>query len=330
MNRSLTLIFLICLALGASRVVNAQEDKFKLSGVIENYWMAQGDGRVAGIRDIANWTVLEGRFSPRLRFVLGEFEIMGNQLLDETFVEFGSDSQQWRVGRFRSAFGHSDWSELWHVGFPRRPLLRNLSFGSNLSLSRLDTGVDWHGEKGGVQYQAGLIDARARSWEPFPMRLNHFAGRAQMDKGRWIFGLNALLEMETFGTGQNRLFGLDWRWTAPHVQVRGELCFGRTNKAHASGYYLDLFYHPPKLTRTTFLARLEACSGTVAGTAFDPYSGVYVATKSPGTAQLYTIGVKHILSKYFTAELSQAWGNGATPAQSRQGWAFQLMTSLHF
>lgn len=330
MKRNLLGCTYTCLLLGLGVVANAQGEKFKLTGVIENYWLAQGNGHTAGVRDIANWTSIEGRFSPRLRFVVGEFEIMGRQLLDESFVEFGSDAQQWRVGRFRSAFGHSDWSELWYSGFPRQPLMRNLSLGSGLVLNRLDTGVDWHGGSGAIQYQVGLIDARARSWEPLPMRFNHLVGRVQFYKGSWIVGLNTLLETEQIGTGQNRVFGLDWRWTAPHIQTRGELFWGRTSKAHASGYYFDIFYHPPKLTRTTVLARLEASSGTVSGTMFDPYSGTFVTTKQAGTAQLYTIGVKHILSKYFTAELSQAWGNGATPAQGRQGWAFQLMTSLHF
>ncbi len=330
MKRTLLGWLFVCFLLGTETHAKAQGDKFKLSGVMENYWMAQGDRHTAGVRDIANWTSLEGRVSPHLRFVLGEFEIFGKRILDENFVEFGGDKQQWRVGRFRSAFGHSDWTELWYSGFPRQPLIKNMSLGSGLALNRIDTGVDWHGGAGAMQYQVGLIDAHARNWEPLPMRFNHVVGRVQFYKESWIVGLNTLLETERIGTGQSRIFGLDWRWTAPHIQTRGEFFFGRTSKAHASGYYFDIFYHPPKLTRTTFLARLEASSGIVTEGYYDPYSGAYTTVKEPGTAQLYTIGVKHILSKYFTAELSQAWGNGASPAQSKQGWAFQLMTAIHF
>ncbi len=317
MKRWMLGCLLLSLLIGSHTVAKAEEDKFKLSGTIENYVLANGDNHTAGIRDYANWIYLEGRVSPKLRFVLGEFETFGRKQFDENFVDFGGDSQQWRVGRFRSAFGHNDWSELWYSGFPRMPLMKNLALGAGFSINRLDTGIDWHGGTGSQQYQIGLIDAHARAWEPLPMRFNHVVGRVQWYRGAWVVGLNTLMETEQIGTSQNRIFGLDWRWSAPHIQTRGEYFFGRTAAKHSAGYYFDIFYHPPKLTRTTFLTRLESVTGSI-------------SKSVSGTAELYTIGAKQILSKYFTAEVSRSWGNGITPAKTRQGWAFQLMSSIHF
>lgn len=305
----LWLLVLACQSASSQEV--KQEAEPKISGVIENYLWATDDGKRPGVRDVANWSYIQWKPSSKLRVVAGEFEVFSRSMLDETFVEWGGDKQQIRFGRFRSAFGHSDWSELWYSGFVRQPMLRNLGLGSKLSLNRLDTGVDWHGGSGNVQYQVGLIDAHARLWEPVPMRFNHLVGRVQLYKKDWIIGLNGLLGVDQWGNQQNRLFDLDWRWTAPHITLRGEFLVGRTAQKHSSGYYLDLFYHPPKLLRTTLLGRTEATSGA----------------KTP---QLFTLGVKQILSRYFTVELTHAWANNAPAASGRRGWALQLMTSLHF
>lgn len=62
MKRNLLGCTYTCLLLGLGVVANAQGEKFKLTGVIENYWLAQGNGHTAGVRDIANWTLLKAGF----------------------------------------------------------------------------------------------------------------------------------------------------------------------------------------------------------------------------------------------------------------------------
>ena len=137
----------------------------------------------------------------------------------------------------------------------------------------------------------------------------------QTYRGNLILGFNTLLKPGQLGAGGTRLLDLDFRWSAPQMQARGEFLAGQAQGRHAEGYYIDLFYHPVKLYRTTFLTRLEGMNATGGDS---------------GWSQLYTVGVKQIVSPLLTLELTRAWGNGLAPAEYARGWAFQAITFVHF
>lgn len=354
------------LLLGAAG--GARADGTPLAGVLENHL---GAGR-GSVKSQVRYLSLHGQAAPGVTFVAGQLRADGREMLDENFFALrrrGGDA--WRVGRFRSAFGHSDWSETYYSGFVQQPLLRSASLGGGLSLNRLDTGIDWRGGRGALQMQVGLIDAHPAAFQPFSARPRHLVARVQTYRGGLILGWNALVEVGR-GSGATRLFGLDGRWSAPHVQLRAELLAGSSGGAHPRGYALDVFHHPPGLTRTTFLARLEGLQGAPGASDYgSQYSGggeyqnaaseharrahvagdesdkakddaeeeeyeEYEAREAQEQAearrfgQLYTVGVKQILSPYFTLELTHSFGGGNPSARDARGLRLQLVTFTRF
>ena len=231
--------------------------------------------------------------------------------------------QQWRVGRFRSAFGFSDWAEGYYAGFIQFPLLRSVMLEPGLALPRLDTGVDWQGGAGALVYQVGVVDVGSQLYQALPRHADHFVGRLQTYHGNWIFGFN-LLAGNTGGK-QAQLADLDWRWSAPHVQMRGEYLVAPTGIMHPQGGYVDFFYHPPVLTRTTFLARAEAVSAV-----YTDYGEAGQGKLEQQFARRYTIGVKQILSPLFTLELNRSWGNDTELTSQGAGWNAQVITFTRF
>lgn len=325
--RSLRQLLLICLALlcwvGTG---HADPRPIPLAGVFENYFAAghSSDGNQGS--HPTRYLTLHGELAPGIRYVAGELNVFGHDLLDENYVAVDRGAQGWRVGRFRSAFGLSDWSENYYAGFVHLPMLRTVALSPSLSLSRLDTGADWQGGTGALQYQLGLVDIQSRPYQPLPQRPDHFVGRVQTYRGNLILGFNLLVAGS--GGEQTRLAALDGQWSVPHMQIRGEYLIGQAGDRHPQGGHLDFFYHPPVLTRTTFLARAEALSAEyTAGGAYGP-GGAGEAEKQ--FARRYTVGVKQILSPQFTLELNRSWGNDTELTDQGPGWDMQLVTFTHF
>ncbi|HZT42625.1 MAG TPA: hypothetical protein VFA07_10715 [Chthonomonadaceae bacterium] len=307
-------IFAIAL-LGSAQAAGAQAETPRVSGVLENYVMVYPQPQQMQTQAYLTYLHLQGHIRPGLRFVAGTLFYRGHNVLDENYLELGKDKFHWQVGRFRSAFGHSDWSDLYYSGFVRFPLIRMTTLGKNFRLTRFDTGLSVRGEEKAVEYQIGWIDPFPRTYALLPNHPDHLIGRVQTYRGNLIVGLNALLKPDQLDAAGTRLFDLDFRWSVPQVQARGEFLTGQAQGRHAEGYYIDLFYHPVKLYRTTFLARLEGMSATGGDT---------------GWSQLYTAGVKQIVSPLLTLELTRVWGNGIAPAEYARGWAIQAITFIHF
>jgi len=309
MRRRPGIIWIVTVSLlGTGAAARAQSEYRPVSGVLEHYYWAYEEGNRVEAGQHARYLHLRTALHSAVRLAAGAITLAGKSHLDENYAEFGGDRLRWRVGRFRAAFGHSDWSECYYTGFVHGPLVRTTPFGQNLPLNRLDTGIDLLAGSGAFQYQIGVIDARARSYALLPARPDHLVTRLQFYQGSLILGWNMLVEPGRLGSG-TRLFDVDWRWSAPQVQMRGEFATGRARGGHADGYYLDLFYHPIGLHRTTFLARTEA------------------VTTRAGLSQLYTLGVKQIISPVLTLALTHGWGNSLATAR---GWAVQSITFLHF
>lgn len=312
----------VVVLLTGSKAGHAQSGPRYLTGVFENYLQAAHSADGTQVSHPIRYLSMHGRITPAIRFVAGELNYDGKDMLDENYVSVDRGSMEWRIGRFRSAFGHSDWSENYYTGFIPVPLLRTVALGPQLELSRLDTGADWQDGTGSLQFQVGVVDIHARPYQPLPARPDYMVGRVQTYAGNAMLGFNLL----SGGSGEGRtdVADLDWRWSTPHVQVRGEFLFGNTGRQHPHGYYLDFFYHPPSLTRTTFLARSEGVTASHAAS----YGGDIEYEKQ--FADRYTLGVKQVLSSQFTLELNRSWGNATELVEDKPGYEVQLITSTHF
>lgn len=300
------------LGLTSARMAGAQTPGPRVSGVLEFYfWAYQEDGQVETDQR-ARWLSVNGTISKGLGFTAGQLAMKGFTLLDETCLEIGGDDGRLRVGRFRPAFGIFSWDDNWYGPLPHAPVARSASLGNGLIQARLDSGAQVSGGRGSLQYQVGIVDDASNRYQIMPKRPNHLVSRLQTDKGNVILGFNSLVSMANAGPGGTRLFGLDWRWTVPQIQVRGEVFGGRYRGGNISAYYADLYYHPIGLYRTTFALRAEAAAGR------------------QGAGQLYTIGARQVLSKALALQFSQAWGNALAPTESFRGWTMQAVTSAHF
>lgn len=305
---------ILALPLRLASAEQAQWEGFRLSGVLEHYFRTYSDNSHLRFGQHARYLHLRGQVSPAVGFAAGMLEHSGIQQFDENYLEVHRGNLRWRIGRFRAAYGHSDWSECYYTGFARTPLLRDALLGASLRLNRLDTGMDVSGGTGPAQYQVGWIDARSGSYDVLSLRPDHLVARVQLYQDNLIVGLSALLEPGASSAKGTRLFGLDWRWSIPYMQIRGEFVKGNTSTGRAQGYYLDLFYHPPGLERTTFLARAEAITSPV---------------HDVGTGELYTVGVKQVISPLLTLSLTHGWGSGES-ARGARGWVLQMITFTRF
>lgn len=219
-------------------------------GVLEHYFdtSEQRDGHT---HLYTRWLYLEAQPRPDLRLVGGHLKVFQREMLDENYVEATRGPAIARVGRFRTAFGLNDWTEGWYSGFPRRPRLQTRYLPSGFLLGGMDTGADVRVLAGGLEWTAAWLQKAPNSYQLLPQRPRHIALRAQGAAGALVLGANLL-------TGKkDRLHDIDWRWSAPHVQVRGEYLWGPAGGRPVRESYCDLFLRPTERLPLRLLARAE-------------------------------------------------------------------------
>lgn len=295
------------LALAGCAVAPAQ---VQVDTVLETYFLASEDAR--GFAHALSWGEMRVRFNPQFKATFSYTQMPTRKTYDEVCLTFEAGPQIVRVGRFRTAFGYSDWSELFYNGFNHRPLVRTLPIVDGLRLNRDDSGVEvtFGGPK--VQVQAAVIDPEVTAYQLGPTRLRAGSVRVQGEVGEALVALNALSYF-----GDDRLvYGVDARWATPRLQVRFEGFAGAGGTFNAAGYNLDGAYRLPGLTRTQLVARTESME------------------LRTGAIQVHTFGVRHLVSERIGLNLNYGWiegrnpGNLATRAPER--WSLQATYRVSF
>ncbi len=292
-----------------------------LSLTIENYLACSANS--ARANSLTNGTSLATRYvsaedhiSDKITLVGAELKSGGYDLLDENYAKVDALGGTWRVGRFRTAFGLSDWGEYYYMGLPAAPLVRAYYDANDygLTLNRIDTGADYVTSIGNWQYQLGFVDINSDKYQLGPRHLDHYAGRAQTYLDGWILGVSALGgTTNVAGVHEyTRAFDLDWRWSAPSIIIRGEAIDAIDTGIRTDGYYLDFSYHSLKLPMTTWLARVETVKYT--GTGDSPKNAV-------------TFGVRQHVNRYLSLELAQEFSNDSDVGSSYQGTTLQIVTA---
>jgi hypothetical protein len=229
-------------------------------------------------------------------------------MYDEVLVEFQKGSDMLRLGRLRTNFGFSNWSELFYNGFNHRPVVRNLALIDGVRLLRNDVGVEFTTTRTGFQTMVALVDTRATAYEVGFTRLNAGIARIETYRGPFIVGIDLLNEFEN----DDRIYGFDLRYTVPFLQVRAEAFAGAGTPNAASGYYVDAAYRLPGLTRTQLVGRTEGFDG------------------AQGKFDLHTLGARQVVGDSLWFNLNYAWNGGTRPGQlgtrAREGWT--LMTTF--
>lgn len=301
----------VSLAFVALSQAGAQSPSIRFSGTLENYYIARTGQH--GAQHRITWMQIQADVGSRLQLVATNSQTRTSNFLDETYAEYDGSQASVKAGVMRSAFGFSDWGEQWYTGINDPPMIRSQYVADGLNLYRLDTGVQVSGGNPDIQYQAGLVDIHRSSRQFFPDKMDHGILRLQTAKGPFILGASFLQQVDGSDPERQKLYGIDLRWTAPQVQFRLEADQADSVDGSTRGFYADVFYRPPKSTKTRLVARSEA----------------YRAYDS-GTALHYALGIRQVLNENFTVSLNYGFGNDVSPAPSLSGWSIRLMSSIHF
>lgn len=302
----------IVITFGLAAIAAGQNPGIQISGTIENYYLATGGAN--GAQHRMTWMQIVADVNPRWRLVATNAQRINANSLDETYAEYNEKTTTIRAGVMRSAFGFSDWADLWYSGIINFPMVKGGYGSSDFRFIRLDSGLQVTGGTPDLQYQLGLVDSNRKARQLLPEHMDRGVARLQTSKGPFIIGFNGFKQVVGVDADKVGAYGVDLRWTAPNVQVRAELDKIDSDDASGWGYYTDVFVRPGKSTTTRLLGRIES----------------YKAPYKDGIATLYTAGLRQVLSPNFTLSVNYAFGNHVLPAPGMFGWNAQLMTSIHF
>jgi hypothetical protein len=188
----------------------------------------------------------------------------GDVDLMEAFAEYVVPQRGWvravKGGRYRTPFGISAASDHAYTGFMRAPLIR---YGEYYALSNtaLEQGVDVVVGRPRLSFEASVS---APSDVGEAIRRAGVTGlvRAQAAAGAWIVGASYIDTMPSqparWASGRTRFGGVDVRWMASGVQVRGEWLGGQPfDGTRTVGGYADVIVHRPAMGPLTAFARAE-------------------------------------------------------------------------
>jgi hypothetical protein len=279
--------------------------------VLETYFLASEDA--GGFAHALSWGEMNVRFNPQWKATLSFTRMPTRETYDELCLSFEpKGGQLFRVGRIRTAFGFSDWSELYYNGFNHRPLVRSQPLVDGLRLNRDDAGVEatFGGPK--LQIQTAILDPEVTAYQVGPTHLRAGTVRAQTEVGDALIAFNALSYF-----GDDRLiYGLDARWTTARIQVRIEAFAGAGGQFNGSGYNLDGAYRLPGLPRTQLVARTESME------------------LRTGAIQVHTFGVRHLLTETIGFNLNYGWIEGRNPGnlgnRAPERWSLQATYRVSF
>jgi len=295
------------LALAGACVAQAQ---VSVSGTFETYFMTRND--VGGFGHRLTWGELNVRFNSNLKATVSMTESPTSDSLDEAYVAAESDFGILRVGRIRTAFGLSDWSELFYNGFNHIPMVMINTLAPGVRLMRDDTGAEGTFSVGQTQFQVAVVDTQSAKYQWSPKELRHASLRAQQSILGALVGFDVLKSFDA----TKDVYGLDVRWGFPHFLVKGEAMQGQ-GADNAMGYSLDVAYRPPRLSRTQVVARTERLN-----------------RPSRGDFSLHTVGVRQILDKYLSVNVNYGWSRASNstfrPGSSLTGWSVQAMFQVRF
>ena len=253
-----------------------------------------------GIRDTLTWGEINYRAQSDLKLTASFTTYSDYSTLDELCATYDFKGVSLRAGRFRTAFGFSNWSEFMYDGCDHLPLVKTYPLSDRVPLLRDDSGVEATTTVAGVQVQAALVDTTLAHDQLTPDDTDTGTLRVQAPLGAFIVGVDALRRLRE----EEGIYGLDVRYTAPRVVGRAEFYDGSGPRS-AAGYYVDLKYRVPKLPRTQLVGITEM---------LDMKEG------SP-PVYLHTLGVRQIVSRNLVLDLNYGFGThlDAFPYVREQG-----------
>jgi hypothetical protein len=282
-----------------------------VNGVAESYFQSESGKR--GFQNQVWWGELDYHPSSYVDFT-GSYLLSGTyHSWDELYMKVHWDLGSVQIGRMRTHYGFNTWADYYYTGFNQFPIVRMIPLVDNLRLLRDDSGVEASTNIGDTTIWASAIQPGPPSDEIAPQEVNTSTARVQHAFGSLIAGGDFLSPWK----GDEKIYGVDARYTFPQVLMRGEAFWGVGDDA-SNGFYVDAQYRLPKLYRTQIVGRYDS-----------------VNLYDQGSGHLTTLGVRQIFNKYANLNANYVYGThlpygGYSNAGPFRGWSARLMFSLPF
>lgn len=187
-----------------------------------------------------------------------------------------------------------------------------MPLADGINLSNLTSGAEAKVWNGPVQGEFAILNPNPSEEQVFSKDLSFDRARLQVSKGGLIAGFNAIARNGNLSSTSSHALGVDYRWTTDRVIIRGEAMRGYGLGANGHGAYTDLTYRPPKFFRTQIGGRVEDF-------------------EMPGVkANLYTAGIRQILTPNLALTLNYSWGSVPNFLYSLQGWHLETSFGVRF
>ncbi|AIE84088.1 hypothetical protein OP10G_0720 [Fimbriimonas ginsengisoli Gsoil 348] len=282
-----------------------------MSGTVETYY--QSDRLSHGFSNVLSWVELNARLNSNLKGTFSITDLRFKRVLDEFNVQYETGGNMIRAGRMRISFGFSNWSELFYTGYNHTPIVRSANLVDKTRLNRDDAGIEITTGGPNLQIQAAVVDSRPSDFQVAPKRIRYGSVRVQSSFGPVIAAIDALPSLD----GNGSIYGLDLRWTSPHIVAKAEYMKGVGDGPTAQGYYGDVAYRLPGLPRTQLVSRTE-----------------WLDRSNGGEFRLHTFGAKQIVTQNLTVNVNYGWGTGKAPAfvenSPSLGWSLRALFQVHF
>jgi|GEM_PF-1842268 len=290
----------------------------QVSGTLETYY--QSTSRTRGLQNYLSWLEVNANLASNLRTTVSYITSSFGNAYDEAFVAYDQGPNSVQVGRFRTAFGFGDWSDAFYNGFNHLPLMRTNPLANRLALERDDTGAEITIGSDKWQVQAAAVDTRPGTDQFAPTKVRASTLRIQHPEGNFILGFDYLQGV----SDHEGVAGVDLRWSAPHLLVRGEAMRGFTGGKLGTGFYGDVTYRLPGYERTQLVGRVENYSND-----------------RQGEFWVETVGLRQVLLANLTVNLN--YGTATSSGQKTpygsflpiyqsgvEGWSLRAMLQIHF
>ena len=263
--------------------------------------------------------------APGLRLNLYGNRRYGNLLPQQATLEKQWGQQRLQAGMVRLPFGIYDTRETYASGLIDYPLPRSDYFFNSVDWGA--PGVAFSSGSSNVQVEGAYFNGRSSGLWGNANPVGGTALRAQTYVKGVILGVSrwdgfSVVQYNKDTRQDVHVTGVDWRFTQPHLLVRGEFLLGKFGPDSMNGGYVDVYYHLPKYAKWTLAGRVEYLKPGV----------------NDATGQQLTLGIRYAATPQWILSVNWRKNNGEhfykpswTPLAGRSGdWLFQAYHKLHF
>lgn len=315
-------------------------DSGPIHGLIDQFFEA--DPSHKGFNGVLTYLRLDADLDHGVKLVGSYLQTPGDEWLDEVYVQYEHGHDVFKLGRFRSDFGFSSWSDLYYTPLIGLPMIRayGTSVAPGLSLYRLDRGAYWESYCGPIQWQLAAVDSSDNDWQIASNHVDTGVARVQLSAGPFLLGLNGLAKASDSIGPSAQIVGLDLTWTSNRAEFRGELDHGLGSNG-AIGYYADFFYRPPHLARTQVGLRYQGIRSITSSDSSvyvaDNYTSTggngntqYTVTSQFTSGQVVSFAARQFIGPHLTLSVNYGAGSNIPQSAGLLGWSAQVLASFRF